>query len=157
VLWAVARPPTSSPLSILNHMEREQPCNHTDQASSGPMGRHVACTDQGLQIPVARCFFLKLFTRFSAFSKFLCSSVWIFSDALVSYCMGNNRIKFGWGRAANTKWYNGSSNGNRSGFFTLKNDRYATSSAGEIDCVANNVKTSNAACCKSVKIYYTVS
>lgn len=63
------------PLSTLSHIEAEQPWSQTGHMSSGPTGKQTACTDQGLQMPEAKCPFLKLFTRFSAFSRFFESSL----------------------------------------------------------------------------------
>lgn len=156
VLINVPLPLTGNPLSTLNHIETEQPCNQTGQANSGPIGKHVACTDHGLHIPNVKCFFRKLFTRFSTFSKFLYFSDWIFNNILLSEDTGKDMIKLGCGRAARIRWKSGSSNDSNGGVSTLNKDKYMTSSDGEIDCVANKVNTSSTACCRSKTFYYII-
>ena len=145
----VPRPPMDNPRSTLSHIAAEQPLSQSGHESSGPIGKQVAWTDHGLHIPEVKCRFLKLFTRFSAFSALLfCSSVDL-TKVLSFSTTGKDKMKFGWGRDARTRRKSGSKRGNSGGDSTLKNERYDTSSEGDIDWVAKSVKTSKAACCKS--------
>lgn len=119
----VPRPPIDSPLSTLSHIEAEQPFSHSGQESSGPTGKHVACTDHGLHIPEAKCLLRKFPTRFSAFSEFLLLSSFVFVGVFGSVGTGKDRMKFGWGRDARTSRNSGSSKGRSAGDLTLKNER----------------------------------